>query len=82
MMFPPRLLTVEKFKKCRPLKNGAMQGSEKIQGARCIRKYISGLDFFADAADCHFWSGLPPHPGVDGKPINLYSIPIQETAKG
>jgi hypothetical protein len=23
-----------------------------------------------------------PHPGVDGGAINLYSIPIKETAKG
>jgi hypothetical protein len=30
-----------------------MQGSEKIQGARCIQR-ISGLDFFADEADCRF----------------------------
>ena len=29
-------LSVEKFKIRRPIKNGEMQGSEKIQGARCI----------------------------------------------
>jgi hypothetical protein len=50
------LQSVEKFKICRPFKNGEMQGSEKIQGAQCIRTYISGLNFFADAADCHFWA--------------------------
>jgi hypothetical protein len=48
---------VEKFKICSLFKNGEMQGSEKIQGARCISPYISGLDFFADAADCHFGAG-------------------------
>jgi hypothetical protein len=32
-----------------------MQGSEKIQGAQCIR-LMRGLDFFADAADCRFWA--------------------------
>jgi hypothetical protein len=37
----------------RPSQNGEMQGSEKIQAAQCI-KQISGLDFFADAADCRF----------------------------
>lgn len=25
---------------------------------------------------------VKPHPGVDGGAINLYSIPIKETAKG
>jgi hypothetical protein len=30
-----------------------MQGSEKIQGARCIAQ-MRGLDFFADAADRRF----------------------------
>jgi len=40
-------------------KNGEMQGSEKIQAAQCIQTYISGLDFFADAADCHFWAACP-----------------------
>jgi hypothetical protein len=29
-------LTIEKFKICRPFKNGEMQGSVKIQGAQCI----------------------------------------------
>jgi hypothetical protein len=47
-------LTVEKFKIRRPFKNGEMQGSEKIQDARCIWTYISGLDFFADEADRRF----------------------------
>ena len=46
-------LTVEKFIIRRPFKNGEMQGSEKIQGAQCIAQ-ISGLDFFADAADRRF----------------------------
>jgi hypothetical protein len=30
-----------------------MQGSEKIQGVRCIAQ-MRGLDFFADAADRRF----------------------------
>ncbi|MDZ4185165.1 MAG: ADP-ribosylglycohydrolase family protein [Desulfuromonadales bacterium] len=46
--------SVEKFKIRRPFINCEMQGSEKIQGARCIRAYISGLDYFADAADHRF----------------------------
>jgi len=41
---------------CSLFKNGEMQGSEKIQGAQCIEQ-INGLDFFADAADCHFSTG-------------------------
>ena len=45
---------VEKFKIRRPFKNCEMQGSKKIQSARCIRAYISGLDYFADAADRRF----------------------------
>jgi hypothetical protein len=47
-------LIAQKNKKiCRPFKNGEMQGNEKIQGAQCI-VLMRGLDFFADAADCHF----------------------------
>jgi sulfur carrier protein ThiS adenylyltransferase len=37
--------TAEKFKTRRAFKNGEMQGSEKIQGAQCIR-LMRGLDFF------------------------------------
>jgi hypothetical protein len=37
----------------RPFKNGKMQGSKKIQAARCIEQ-ISGPDFLADAADRRF----------------------------
>jgi hypothetical protein len=31
-----------------------MQGNEEIQAALCIVGYISGLDFFVDAADRRF----------------------------
>jgi hypothetical protein len=45
---------IGKFKIRRPFKNGEMQGSGKIQDAQCICTYISGLDFFGDAADRRF----------------------------
>jgi len=47
-------LTVEKLKIRSLFKNGEMQGSEKSQDAQCTFAYISGLTFFADAADRRF----------------------------
>jgi hypothetical protein len=47
-------LLVEKLKIRRAFKNGEMQGREKIQDAQCTLASISGLDFFADAADRRF----------------------------
>jgi hypothetical protein len=35
-------------------KNGEMQGSEKIQDARCSRLHKRPGFFLADAADCRF----------------------------